>query len=306
MPNRLMDFDMDEGSLVDKGAHSGAKVLIAKRDPAAADLYAATMHPKKDTKKKRPRRRSATEEGDAGIVRDEDPTPAPTSEDEEPMSDKNKLDREALVAKGLDETTADEIAEYIEGLEGYADELEAKVSKSDTDDEDAPVDETDVEEVIKSLDPKVAELISKQMARADELEQAFQTEVSKREAMEDERLTEEFVTVAKSYRHIPTGTDVETLGGALKAISKSEPEAYETIKKALDAADSAMSETSSIAKAFEEYGAGGGDNTGIGDQAESAARELVSKGEAPDIETARVMVLDQNPEMYDASQTPGR
>jgi len=38
MPHRLVEFDMDEGSLVERGAHPDAKVLIKKsEDPASAD-----------------------------------------------------------------------------------------------------------------------------------------------------------------------------------------------------------------------------------------------------------------------------
>jgi len=307
MPHRLEEFEMDEGSLVDRGAHPGAKVLIKKSaDPGGSDLYGGDVMPghddmdekyedgKKRHKKKRPNRRYVTEEvGDGNVPVD---GPAPSDEDDE-MSDK-KYDREALVAKGLDT----DVIDYIEQLEGYADELEAQVSKSVEEPVEEPETEPVLDEVIKSLDPAIAEVISKAVSRADELESRLNEEVSKRQAEEDRRTTEKFVGIAKSYRGLPTGMDVEEFGTVLKSLANADAEAYSKVKSVLDAAEQALTTNNFLTAEVGKRGMVPGD----GDIGEAQARDLVAKGDAPDIETARVMVLDSNPDLYDATQVPGR
>ena len=308
MPNRLVDFEMDEGSLVDKGAHPGAKVLIHKnaRGPASADLHGGGEMPEHygdKKRRKRPRKRSMTDgEEEGNVPRDVD-NPDSTDHDEDDMSDRKQLDREALVAKGLD----DEVIDYIAELEEYADGLEEQVSKAaspepgDNDGDEEP----ELEEVLKSLDPSVAELVSKSIEQNKELEERLNTEVSKRERIEDERRTEEFVSIAKSYRHIPTGMNVDEFAEVLKSLSTSDPENYEKLKGVLDASDTMLGDKNLL---FEEVGkVDSGTDFGDGDAAEVKARELVSKSDGElSIEEARVRVLEDNPELYDSTQRPGR
>lgn len=310
MPHRLFDFKMDEGSLVDSGAHPEARVLIFKRDPEAemqpapSDLTtdASDTSEKKKPRFDRPKRPKknrgfVTDKDGDGIVSREETLDADTrGEDEDDMGDKTKVEKSEF--EGLDP----EVAEYITSLEGYADTLEARVAKAEGGDPDDSGEggESQVEEVLKSLDPVSRAAVEAAISKADDLEAALQAEVSKRERIEEQRLTEEFTEVAKSYRHIPVGKSVEEFGEVLKQVSKAAPEQYEVLKGVLDAADSALGTNDYI---FTEVGKRGtGDNTG--DAVEAAAQEMVSKSNGElTIEEARVKVFEERPELYDQTTT---
>jgi len=96
--------------------------------------------------------------------------------------------------------------------------------------------------------------------------------------------------------------DVPEFATVLKSLAAADPEAYSKVKSVLDAAESALTESNYLTMEVGKRGEVPGD----GDIGEAQARDLVSKGDAPDIETARVMVLDQNPDLYDSTQVPGR
>lgn len=143
----------------------------------------------------------------------------------------------------------DDVKSYITTLEG------GEVEKSHDPYKDLP------EEVVKSL--KAADKIV------------------------EEREQEKWSAVAKGYAHFP-GDKVE-LAKTLRTLSESAPDAFEELKKSLDAAEFNLSQSD----IFKSHGLpGGGETTTEVSKRRKDAAELVEKGEYKTIEQAEVALMD--------------
>lgn len=298
MPHELTDLFIDENSLVDKGAHPDAKVLlykaealpedIAKSEPAGADLHSGGSLEERvarrlKARENKKRTKSVTKDEDAGSVSND--SGVTSAEETKKMS---KTETPELTP---------EAAEYVAKLEAYADDLEAKVAKYEG--EEPEGDEADVEEVLKSADPAVQAIFTEVAKRAEEAERRLDEFAKREEQREDELLTAQYQSVAKSYRALPTGMNVEEMGEALKTIAKAAPEAFAKVKGVLDAADKALAENNYLTT---EVGKSGGfdPHNSEGDRLEAEAREMVSKaGGDLSLAEARIAVLEANPDLYD-------
>jgi hypothetical protein len=96
--------------------------------------------------------------------------------------------------------------------------------------------------------------------------------------------------IAKGYKHFP-GDKVE-LAKTLRRLHDADSEAFEELKKSLDAAEFNL-EQSSVFQSFGSPG-GGADETEIEKKRRTKAEELVSKGEYATIEQAEVALMDDN------------
>jgi hypothetical protein len=156
----------------------------------------------------------------------------------------------------------DDVASYIKELEG-------DVSKSDDD-------------IYKGLSPEVA----KRLQRADELV--------------EKQYTKDWEDIAKNYTHVPG--DKSELAAALRTAFETSPEAFNTLKKSLDAAQYNLAQSD----VFKQYGSRGTDD-GSDEVAKrhKEAEELVSKGDYPTVEQAEVALMNKKPGAHYKTVTAG-
>jgi len=163
-----------------------------------------------------------------------------------------KVMPKATRPKALDELELpEEVVSYISSLEGEG------VEKRD--------------DIYKGLTPEAANIVKRSEALIEE------NEVAKWDG------------IAKSYKHFP-GNKAE-LAVTLRSLSESNPTAFETLKKTLDAAEYNLSQ-SNLFKSFGQPG--GGEPTDEVTKRRNAAQEMVSKGEYKTIEQAEVALMEQN------------
>lgn len=151
----------------------------------------------------------------------------------------------------------DDVQAYIASLEESA-----GVSKADDD-------------IYKGLTPEVAEIVKKS------------------EAIIEEREQEKWLGIAKSFEYIPG--DKDDLAKSLRALSNADPDAYENLKKSLDAANEAA-KNSDITKSFGKPG--GGEPTSVVEKRRASAKSLVEAGQFQTVEQAEVHLLTLNPSEY--------
>ena len=144
----------------------------------------------------------------------------------------------------------DDVAAYIKELEG------GEVSKSD--------------DIYKGLHPEVAERLKK----ADDLV--------------EKSIQKDWDDVAAQYKHVPG--DKSELSKALRTAFETSPEAFNTLKKSLDAAEYNLSQSD----IFKSHGSrGGGEPSDEISKRDAAAKELVSKGDFPTVEQALLHLMNQ-------------
>lgn len=108
---------------------------------------------------------------------------------------------------------------------------------------------------------------------------------------EDEKLTKEYVEVAKSFKNI--SVNPEEFGKILKDIALKSPESLEKIQEVLKGADEALKH----AGIFKEYGSSGTASAGAWDKIEKLAEEIM-KEEKISMAQAITKTMEQNPELY--------
>ncbi len=149
----------------------------------------------------------------------------------------------------------DEVKEYISSLEGSEDK---EVEKKDDD-------------IYKGLSPEVVERIQKADRLVEENEQR------------------RWEGIAKSYRHFPG--DKTELAKTLRTLSEKAPEAYDELKKTLDAAENNL-EQSDIFKSIGSTGASNDTGSDV-EIRKSKAKKLVDDGKFPTIAQAEAHLLDE-------------
>lgn len=276
--NHLMNMEIDEISLVDKGANQHAMITIAKRAPEEdemPDLYSQDGSPVDEN--------ALTdgdivfdEEGNAyqfNLGGDEDQPGDDTGEETEPdplVHPKKK--EEALVGKSAFFNNNGPVRKSV-GDKTFADEIREQLSKAFTDD--------DRDEVLSKAFGKIEEL---------EREQRAASEIAKAER--DLRLTREYVSKAAEY-NLPV--DPNELGPVLYRMA--ENMSYDdcsVIAKCLEAAGDLL---------FTEVGfQGGGDNNDVLAMVTERAQESITKSagdNAMSLSKAVSDVFEANPEAYD-------
>lgn len=259
----LQDLEIDEVSVVDKGANQLAPVVIAKSasgEEEKMDFYDADGTPVDP---------ETLAEGD--VVFDAEGQAWAYSEEEEDDDFEDELDDEPV-------------------LVGKADAFRQPVRKSR-----GGLADSVREELSKALsDTERDAIISKALGRMEEYEAVAKAAAMQAERERNIRLEREYTEIAKSYG-LPI--DDTQLGNALKSIA--ENNSYETcsvIAKALALA----SEASEML--FEEIGAqGGGSNSDVLTQVNAFASEAVQKNYTSGVskEAFAAEFFMQNPQAYD-------
>lgn len=260
---QIHDLEIDEISLVDKGANQHAVVTIAKSASGETEenmeIYDEQGNPL-----------GLEDLSDGDVVYDADGQAYQFTLDEDDQDEVVEEREPELVGKSFTNPFARRETPVSKRKANFAEDLRAELSKALSDkDRDA--------------------VISKAFGQID----ALQEQVSKaQEAAETERrvrLEREYTEIAKSY-NLPIEDDV--LGGVLMRCAESLPvEDCELIAKCLEAASEAV---------FMELGQrGGGSNSDVFDQVEAYANEAVSKSAGSSKEALTMDYFLANPEAYD-------
>lgn len=220
---------------------------------------------------------------------------------------------------GMPQQLPPDVVQYIQQLEQALDQLQgggdgddggddssSSGSDSGSDDKKNPfgksletsdMDETTfLTELAKSLDDdSEREAVEKALETVQKAEQRARQAETIAKAERDLRLEREFVAKAAEFNLPVKATD---LGPVLKRAAESlDEEDFKTIVKCLRA--SSASEDLQYNPYGEIGKRGGGDNADVLTSVESAAQELVSKGEGLTPEAATLQVLADNPRAYD-------
>lgn len=128
--------------------------------------------------------------------------------------------------------------------------------------------------------------VTKSISKRDDLPEDVRKSLEAADRIVEERETEKWNGIAKGYSHFP-GDKVE-LAKTLRKLHTADPEAFEELKKSLDAAEYNLSQSD----IFKSYGQpGGGEPTDEISKRRKAAEELVAKGEFATVEQAEVSLM---------------
>lgn len=311
----LSNIEIDEISLVDRGANQHATVAIAKRAPEEENM------PELFNEDGELLDENQLEDGQ--IVYDQEGTAYQFTADE--VEDEVEVDdREPELAKALNLGGARKVgnaftsgaagvgqgAGKATGAQGAAFRMGAGLNRNKKplafagagtaagaagaagykDRMKKSYSEQVMEELSKAYtDEERDQVLSKAFAEVEGYQKQAQEAVTIAKAERDLRLTNEYIAKAAEY-NVPV--DANELGPVLYRMT--EQMSYEdcsVIAKCLEAAGSMI---------FEEVGyLGGGDNVDVLDQVEAQAQELVGKAAGTSTEDAWSAVFEQNPAAYD-------
>lgn len=318
--NKLSDLDIDEVSLVDRGANQHASVEFYKNADGGSeegeevsgsyfsklvskvlDLDFTTSSSNSDTmsqvNKATPGMNMPYGQQPEGF-----PEPGPSNEmGPEQGMDPNQMGMGEEIEAGpelpeevldyiqeLEEQLAELTGEQVEGDQPMPQEEEAMFGKNYTDEDEVAF----LSELAKSLhDEDQRESIAKaeQLVRkANERAEAAET-IAKAER--DHRQTQEFIAKARSFTNLPVSA--QEFGPVLKRLHETMDEAdVAVIEKALSTANE------SVSNYFGEIGKRG-DNALLSDRLESVAKSMTDNDSSLTIEQARSRALEQDPSLYD-------
>lgn len=286
------DLELDEISLVDKGANPGAKVALFKRLEKAASFQDILDGMDAQMKAHEVQARlyelnDVFQRAMQGIMEDEEETDKAAaiqrSIDEFKEAMRVGLEKAARAARG--ETMPDDVKlkeqldklqEQVTDLTKRAEEAEAKVQKAEA---DVKAARGEVDELRKKYEPapeaKLPESVQKQW-------DADREELRK---IREERDQDRLLKVAGELSKLPA--KAEEVAEVLKSVP--EGEKRDALVALLKAAQEGINVTRELG------GEGDSNADGATAQIEKLAQELVSKGEARDIYTARTQVRKANP-----------
>lgn len=311
----LSNIEIDEISLVDRGANQHATVAIAKRAPEEENM------PELFNEDGELLDENQLEDGQ--IVYDQDGTAYQFTADE-PESEVEMEEPELEMAKALNLGAAKKVgnafttgaagikqgAGATTGAQGAAFRMGAGLNKNKkplamagagtalgaagTAGYQSRMKKSYSEQVMEELskaytDEERDQVLSKAFAQVEGYQKQAEEAVSIAKAERDLRLTNEYISKAAEY-NVPV--DANELGPVLYRMT--EQMSYEdcsVIAKCLEAAGSMI---------FDEVGfIGGGDNVDVLDQVNAQAQEMVGKSADTTTEDAWGAVFEQNPAAYD-------
>lgn len=286
--NRLTDMEFDEISLVTRPANQLSKVILFKSDTSTEETMTTELDNEitedemskggygKMTMKKKKMKPMVEEDMAEEYM-----------EEEEPM-DKNMKAMKRKVRKDEDDSTIDlpqEVYEYVEALEEANAELQEMVEKMSSDKNVSHSNDDD--EIMKSADPRLVQIIKATQERAEAAEMIAKAE-------RDFRLEREFVSKASTLSHLPLESDA--FGKVLKSVSEGvDAETFEAIWQVLQAANTNISNGDS----FKEIGKSTGHhNDGPSSNVEKAANNIMASNPSLTREQAIAKAVGDDPSLY--------
>lgn len=143
------------------------------------------------------------------------------------------------------------------------------------------------EDILKSADPMIQEVVAKAMAEAAELRKAL-------EEANEEKTQKQFVEKAAKWKNL--NATAEDLGGMLRKVAAMDEGVADALEKLLDAANG-QAESGAI---FEELGTSksfDSDGTAFG-KVQALAKAAVSQGDYKTVEQAISGIIAKNPSLY--------
>lgn len=294
MPNRLKDISVVEMSLVDNPAEPNARVALFKRDdsdddgkaedgPLKSFLKTLGVIAKDD---------EAVEQMEDDLQKEADDL---ASDDGDDSNDEGRDDSSTEESMDLDKSTLDpEVVEAIDKAEeekaealAKAEALQVQVDELTKAAEDAK-SEDDPEDLLKSADPAIRELVQKAQ---DEAEEA--TAIAKAER--EKRLDREFFEKADSLPNIEGETS--ELADLLKSVAGVvDADTFAKLEEILRAADSQLA-TAELFKSVGVEGEAEGDDA-YGKLVKIAKR-YQEADESMTYEAAFDQAVEKNPDLYD-------
>lgn len=291
MPNRLTDLEINEVSFVDRPAAPESRIELFKRDAAedSEEFYIDKSLPTSEDvmeeeilgSKERKKRKTEEEEDDL----------------EKSASDSSGsgANKEARMADpDLDFTPEQE--EYVRSLEDKVIDVEGELEKAlDANAELQKSDDSsdDGEDILKSADPAVVELV-----KAAQAEAQAATEIAKAER--EARIRRETLTKAEGYSALPVETDdlANVLYEAGEAMSS---ENLAKLHEALAGANEAVA----VSKLYDELGDPGEGSSAVEDEITKRATEIRKNDPTLTEEQAYDKVITDDPTLYDKTLEGG-
>lgn len=288
----LTDMSFDEVSLVKRGANQESKVVLWKSDDVSKSCDHKGL--KKGQKCPECGKESASPMGSTGVFGKEDVAPTAVLDEPSTVTPDRSTDQENEMPEATAEMAPD-TAEYISGLEAQVIALTAALNDATSTLEkmaDPEEPEPDEDDIIKSADPRVRQLIAKAQADADEArkEAAIAGEIAKAER--DQRVTKEFIEKAATLSKLPV--KATEFGPVLKSLSeKLNEQEFQTVWSLLSAANEGMSQGS----IFSEFGKSTANPSEPGTPLEEIAKKAGANGPVDLVALAKSAL--ENPDLYE-------
>lgn len=299
--NRLRKISLDLVSLVDRPDNPTAEVTFFKMAPDSG-TFADSQNPGGQVPTSTRREMGSTEPDEGAIKKGELPDGLPA----EVVAYILKLEDLALesVAKAaadveddedtdedldaqLDELSDEELEELLDAAEGDDDEDVDYEDDDDADDDDEPVEKS-VEDILKSADPRVVQILKAQQLKLEQVEKQANEE-------RDARLKVEFAKAAQAYEGLGEQVAIAKL---LRAAHEGlDTNTQKILKSVLDRAAEAVQ----ASDLFREIGRSGGEFSGSGLDAVAKRAAALVDGSGADLtpEQAFEKALELDKDAYD-------
>lgn len=268
--NELTDMEFDEISLVSRPANQLSKVVLFKSDTdgESMSLEEETLDPEYTDLDKAMKMK--------GKMMVDDDEENEEEEDMDKMYGMKKVRKEDSVIE-----LPAEVYEYIEVLEAQNSELTDAVSKMSEEDFDYEDD------IMKSADPRIVELLKSAEERAEAAEHIAKSERAY-------RMEQEFISKAETLNALPT--ESSDLGSALMEIAENvDADTFAYISKVLEASNEAISNSS----LFQEVGKSATTVDGPLDELSKAANVVRQAHPELTKEQAIAKAVEEDPSLYD-------
>lgn len=231
--NRLTDMEFDEVSLVTRPANQLSKVVLFKSDVSNSEEIVAEEKTVEEAVEVEPVLEQAEEsvEKGHGKMKGMKKKGMPAMEDEEEMEDDEEempMKKKGKMKK--DDDTVEipsEVYDYIETLESANAELVDAIEKMSKEQQD------EKDEILKSADPRLVEIVKGLEERASAAETIAKAE-------RDHRLVQEYIAKASTLSNLPI--KAEEFGSVLKNVAEAlTEEQFSAIWQVLNAANSNLS-----------------------------------------------------------------
>lgn len=279
-------MEFDEISLVTRPANQLSKVVLFKSDTTdGEDMSDTEVIEAGDEATEAEATDEADVEKGAGYGKGKKmmgrPMPAMEDDDDDEEEPTAKMGRKM---KKDDDTIElpSEVYEYISSLEAANAEMVEQLEK-------AAEEEAKTEDILKSADPQIVELVKAAEERAVAAEQIAKAE-------RDFRLEREFIGKAAEMTNLPI--EAEAFGKVLKAAAEAlDTEVFESLMSVLTAANEGIGSGS----LFAEVGKSGSfENDGATSEINKAAARLIEANPSLTHEQAVAKAVESDPTLYNA------
>jgi hypothetical protein len=291
--NRLSDMEFDEVSLVTRPANQLSKVLLFKSDTTSEDEMPEVVEEvieaeAEEVLEEVSEETSEVEKGYGKMSMKGKKMPMTNEDDEEMMEDEDEMPMKKgkmKMKKDSEIEIPSEVFEYIEALEAANEELVASIEKMH--EEASALQEAEKEDIFKSADPRLVEIVKAAEERAMVAESIAKAE-------RDFRLEREFVSKAQELDSLPV--KAEEFGLLLKSVADAlTEEQYNSIWQVLSAANSSVAKSGM----FEEVGkSSSSDSDAPMSVIEKAASAIMTENPALTKEQAVAKALQADASLY--------